>query len=83
MSFRIKVNVFGVANWKCRDMTTFTVVQVRRDIDLEWMVERSPRGGAFDLPRYYLSEAEADIEAKRLIALEKARGNRYTSVAVR
>ena len=54
-------------------MTTFTVVQVRRDRDLEWTVERSPHGSAFDLQRYYLSKDEADVEAKRLRALEKTR----------
>jgi hypothetical protein len=53
-------------------MTIFTVVQVRRDRDLEWTVERSPHGGAFDLQGYYLSRGEADTEAKRLTALEKS-----------
>jgi hypothetical protein len=52
-------------------MTTFKVVQVRRNKDLEWTVERYPHGGAFDLQRFYLSEAEADAEAERLNALEK------------
>ena len=50
-------------------MRTFKVVQVRRDRDLEWMVERSPHGSAFDLPGFYLSKAEAEAEAKRLRAL--------------
>jgi hypothetical protein len=54
-------------------MTTFTVVQVRRDRDLEWTVERSPHGGAFDLQGYYLSKSEADAEAHRLRASEKTR----------
>ena len=52
-------------------MTTFTVVQVRRVRDLEWTVERSPHGTAFDLQGYYMSKGEADIEAQRLRALEK------------
>jgi hypothetical protein len=61
-------------------MTTFTVVQVRRDRDLEWTVERSPHGSAFDLQRYYLSKGEADAEAKRLRALERTReiANRHS-----
>ena len=61
-------------------MTTFTVVQVRRDRDLEWTVERSPHGNAFDLQRYYLSKDEADVEAKRLRALERTReiANRHS-----
>ena len=61
-------------------MTTFTVVQVRRDRDLEWTVERSPHGSAFDLQRYYLSKDEADVEAKRLRASERTReiANRHS-----
>jgi hypothetical protein len=60
-------------------MTTFTVVQVRRDRDLEWTVERSPHGTAFDLQGYYLSKGAADAEAKQLRALERTReiGNRH------
>ncbi len=62
-------------------MTTFTVVQVRRNIDLEWMVERSPHGDAFHLPSYYLSEAEADTEAGRLTAMEKTREDWHLGAA--
>lgn len=50
-------------------MTTFKVVQVRRDKNLEWTVERSPRGGAYDLQCFYLSKAEAEAEADRLRAM--------------
>jgi hypothetical protein len=61
-------------------MTTFTVVQVRRDRDLEWTVERSPHGTAFDLQGYYLSRSEANAEAQRLRASEKTRetANRHS-----
>jgi hypothetical protein len=55
-------------------MITFTVVQVRRDKDvLEWTVERSPHGHAYDLQGYYLSRDEADAEAQRLGAVERTR----------
>jgi hypothetical protein len=62
-------------------MTTFTVVQVRRDRDLEWTVERSPHGTALDLQGYYMSRGEADAEAQRLRALDKIRetANRHSS----
>jgi hypothetical protein len=51
-------------------MTTFKVVQVRRNQVLEWTVERSPRGGAYDLHGFYLLKAEADAEADRLTRIE-------------
>lgn len=55
-------------------MTTFRVVEVRRDRDvLEWTVERSPHGRAYDLQRYYLSRGEAEVELQRLIAVERTR----------
>jgi hypothetical protein len=54
-------------------MRTFKVVQVRRDRDLEWTVERSPHGSAYDLQGFYPLKAEADAEAKQLRALDKER----------
>jgi hypothetical protein len=58
-------------------MTTFKVVEVRRNEDVEWTVERSPLGSAFDLQGFYLSKAEADAEAQRLRALEKTQKVAY------